>query len=178
MTQPQNEYGLMIERTSNYGTDYVEVHVVRREPGRDIPLGCSGDGEDFYGGQTPKHLVGLALDGLGMYGFISDSGDAAFIGTDVEYRNVYAMSERKLRRMVKAIARVNSRMQKDEARDPGDRFMSFAAALKLSFAVHRIGPRRSDPDWRFMSISEGRNYYRSLIEAATTEKLNRMKGVA
>jgi hypothetical protein len=39
---------------------------------------------------------------------------------------------------------------------PGVKFMSFAKALKLSFAVVRIGKRRPNPDWRFMSIAEGR----------------------
>jgi hypothetical protein len=173
-----NEYGLMIDRTNSSGTDYVEVHVVRREPGRDMPLGCSSDGESFYGEGTPKHLIDLCLDGLGMYGFACDSTESSFIGNDVEYRNVYSMSERKLQRMLKAIKRVNARIQKDEAREPGDKFMALANALKLSFAVHRIGPRRSNPEWRWMTITEGRNYYRSQIEAAITETNNRKKGVA
>jgi hypothetical protein len=30
-------------------------------------------------------------------------------------------------------------------------------ALKLSFAVTRIGKRRPNPDWSFVSIVEGRN---------------------
>ena len=173
----KTEYGLMIDRTSNYGTDYVEVHVVRREEDRDIPLGCSGDGESFYSDGAPKHLMGLNLDGLGMYGFVTDS-DPAYIGFDVEYRNVYSMDERKLRRMVKTISQVNAKIQKDEAREPGDKYMALAAALKLSFAVHRIGPRRSNPDWNWMSVVEGRNYYRSQIEAAVAEKINLKKGVA
>ena len=57
--------------------------------------------------------------------------------------------------MVKPIKRVNDRILKDEAGERGDKFMAFAAALKLSFAVHRIGPCRSDPDWRWMSLVEG-----------------------
>ena len=47
--------------------------------------------------------------------------------------------------------------------------MAFAEALKLSFAVTRIGERRPNPDWRFMSIAEGRNYYRRMIEIASAE---------
>ena len=41
--------------------------------------------------------------------------------------------------------------------------IAFAKALKLSFAVHRIGERRPNPEWRFMSIEEGRNRYRQMI---------------
>jgi hypothetical protein len=50
--------------------------------------------------------------------------------------------------------------------------MAFAKALKLSFAVTRIGERR-DPEWRFMSIVEGRNLYRQKIETASAEVLAR-----
>jgi hypothetical protein len=169
-----DEYGLLIDRTNNYGTDYVEVHVVRRrkEDG-DIPLGCSGDGEMYLGYGCPKHMLGLVVDGLGIYGFVSDGKDPDFIGTDVEFRNVYASSETKLGRMLKAIKKVNARITKDEAREPGDKFVSFAKALKLSFAVVRVGERRSNPDWRFMSIAEGRNCYRQMIETAVADALAR-----
>jgi hypothetical protein len=51
--------------------------------------------------------------------------------------------------------------------------MAFAKALKLSFAVVRIGERRPNPDWRFMSIVEGRNCYRAMIGSAVAEVLAR-----
>ena len=51
--------------------------------------------------------------------------------------------------------------------------MAFAKALKLSFAVTRIGERRRDPEWRFMTILEGRNTYRRMIETASAEVLAR-----
>jgi hypothetical protein len=172
MTKPDDQYGLLIDRTNNYGTDYVEVHVVRREPSGEAPLGCSGDGELYLGYGCPKHLIGLALDGLGIYGFVSDS-DSSFIGTDVEFRNVYASGAGKLARMLKAIKKVNAQIEKDDAREPGDKFVAFAKALKLSFAVTRIGERRANPDWRFMSIAEGRNCYRQMIETAVADALAR-----
>ena len=51
--------------------------------------------------------------------------------------------------------------------------IAFAKALKLSFGVTRVGERRPNPDWRFMSIAEGRNYYRQMIEVASAEVLAR-----
>ena len=42
--------------------------------------------------------------------------------------------------------------------------MAFAMALMLSFAV--LEP---NPEWRFMSIEEGRNYYRHMIETVAKE---------
>jgi hypothetical protein len=174
--KPDHEFGLMIEPVNRHGTEYVEVHVVRREPGRDAPLGCSGDGEDFLGYGTPKHLLGLVLDGLGMYGFVSESSDVAFIGHEVEFRNVYATDERKLSRMLKAIKRVNAQLAKDDAREPGDKLVALAKALKLTFVVERVGPPRHDPDWRYMTIAEGRNRYRTRIEDAVLAATTRRAG--
>lgn len=169
MPKPDDEYGLLIDRSISYGTDYVTVHVVRRrEEDGDVPLGCSGEGEVFKGYGCPAHLLGLALDGLGMYGFVSDS-DGSYIGHDVEFRNVYSCGERQLARMLKAIRRVNARIEKDQAREPGDKFVAFANALKLSFAVTRIGPPRYGAEWRFMSIAEGRNCYRQVIDATVAD---------
>ena len=132
--KPDDQYGLLIERVNRYGTERVTVNIVRREPDGEAPLGCSGDGEVYAGYGCPKHLLGLALDGLGLYGFVSDT-DASFIGGDVEFRDVYASDERKLTRMLKALKKVNARIEKEQAREPGDKFVAFAKALKLSFAV-------------------------------------------
>jgi len=178
VTKPLDDYGLLLERVNRHGTEYVEVHVARREKARpDVPLGCSGDGEYYLGYGCPKHLLGLALDGLGMYGFASDS-DGHFIGHDVEYRNVYASGERKLKAMLKAIKRVNARFDKDKAYEPGDKLVAFAKALKLSFVVERIGPPRRDPEWRWMSIEDGRNRYRNLIHEVSEAVLARKKEIA
>ncbi|MBT1509435.1 hypothetical protein KIP88_02875 [Bradyrhizobium sp. SRL28] len=173
MPKKDDEYGLLIDRVNEYGSEKVTVHVVRRrEEDGNVPLGCSGDGELYAGYGCPKHLLGLVVDGLGMYGFISDT-DGAHIGGDVEFRSVFSSDERKLGRMLKAIKRVNVRIEKDRSTEAGDKFISFAKALKLSFAVVRIGERRRDPDWRFMSIEEGRNRYRQMIEEASAEVLAR-----
>src|SRR3954469_18953591 len=172
MPKSNDEYGLLIERSLKYGTDYVTVRVVRRrEEDGDVPLGCSGDGEMYKGYGCPDHLLGLALDGLGMYGFISESGDAAYIAHNPEFRDVHSITETKLARMAKAIKRVKARIEKDQAREPGDQFMSFAKALKLSFACTIVGERRPNvtPQWRFMSIEEGRNCYRQMIETAVAD---------
>jgi hypothetical protein len=171
--KPDHEYGLLIEPVQRYGTEYIEVRLARREPDREHPLGCPSDGEVFAGYGCPKHLLGLALDGLGMYGFISEGKDPAFIAHDVEFRDVYASSEEKLKRMIKAVRRVNIRIEKDRSTYPSDKFASFAAALKLSFAVERIKRVGDADDWRWMSIAEGRNRYRDLIEAAVAAAVAR-----
>ena len=64
-------------------------------------------------------------------------------------------------------------VQKDQAREPGDNFMSLAKSLKLSFAVERIKRNGNEQDWRWMSVEEGRNRYRALIEQAVAEAVAR-----
>lgn len=167
------EYGLLIERAVNYGTEYVTAHVVRREPNRDHPLGCNGDGIDEWSKDEPKHLRGLALDGLGLYGFVSDT-DCAYIGHDLEYRDVYAMHLPKLERMARTMRRVLARIRKDAAYEPGDKFAAICAALKLAFVVERTTPcGQANPEWRWMTVAEGRNRFRTLIDAAQAEARER-----
>lgn len=55
-------------------------------------------------------------------------------------------------------------------REPGDVFASLCGALKLSWVVEGVDRQmangRNYPSWRWMSIGEGRNRYRSLIAEA------------
>lgn len=169
----EHEYGLLIEPVNRYGTEYIEVRVVRRDENHDYPIGCPSGGETIFGYGCPKHMIGLAVDGLGMYGFISDSGEPAYIACDVEFRDVHAFGEGALSRMLKAIKKVNARVEKDRAREPGDKFVALAKALKLSFAVERIARRSNGDDWRWMSVEEGRNRYRTLIEEAVAAAVAR-----
>lgn len=171
--KPDDEYGLLIEKVIRYGTEYVEVRVARREERYDHPVGCPSDGDNFLGYGTPKHMLGLVVDGLGMYGFVSETGEPTFIGADIEFRDVHALDEAKLTRMLKAIKRVKARVEKDEAREPGDKFMALAKALKLSFAVERIKRNSNSDDWRWMSVEEGRNRYRAMIEETVAEAVAR-----
>jgi hypothetical protein len=173
MTKPDDQYGLLIEKVIRYGTEYVEVRVARREERYEHPVGCPSDGDLYLGYGTPKHLLGLVVDGLGMYGFISETGEPAYIGHDIEFRDVHSSDERKLNGMLKAIKRVKARIEKDEAREPGDKFMALAKALKLSFAVERIKRNGNEQDWRWMSVEEGRNRYRAIIEEAVAAAVER-----
>lgn len=171
--KPDDEYGLLIEKVIRYGTEYVEVRVARREERYEHPVGCPSDGDNFLGYGTPKHMLGLVVDGLGMYGFVSETGEPTFIGADIEFRDVHALDEAKLTRMLKALKRVKARVEKDEAREPGDKFMALAKALKLSFAVERIKRNSNSDDWRWMSVEEGRNRYRAMIEETVAEAVAR-----
>lgn len=165
------QYGLLLRRQNQHGTDYVVAEIVTRE--NDHPRGCSSDGEHSWHDDTPKHLNGTQLDGLCMHGFVSDFNECDYIGYQPEYRGVYAVDMRKAERMAKTLKRVNARIEKDKAREPGDVMEAFAKALKLSFVATRQGPQKgssfADNQWNFMSVAEGRNEFRHLIQEARTE---------
>jgi len=173
--KPDDQYGLLIEKVNRYGTEYIEVRVARREERYEHPVGCPSDGENYLGYGTPKHMLGLVVDGLGIYGFVSDSEfrEPEFIGADIEFRDIHSGGQIKLERMLKALKRVKARIEKDEAREPGDKFMALAKALKLSFAVERIKRNSNSDDWRWMSVEEGRNRYRAMIEESVAEAVAR-----
>jgi hypothetical protein len=174
-------YGLLLRRRFEYSTEYVEAYLVSRENGKDCPYGCSSDGENQYDREVPRNLIGLQLDGLGMYGFVSDFDQPTYIGHEVEYRNVFAIDAPKANRIARTLKRVLKAMHTFEAHEPGDRLVALASALKLSFVVEQVGTNRSgsyaDNDWRFMSIFEGRDRFRQLIAEATAEVRQR-KGLA
>lgn len=175
-TTKVKEYGLLLQRENRHGTDYVVARIVRRDG--ESPIGCSTDGEREWDGEVPKHLRGTHLDGLCMHGFVSDFGDCDYIGFEPEYRDVYAVDLRKAQAMAKTIKRVVAQQERDKAREPGDVLASFAKALKLGFVAKRRGPNKgssySDNEWNFMSIAEGRNEFRHLINEARTELRERL----
>jgi hypothetical protein len=180
MSRPMKEFGLILERHNHYGTEYVVARLISREG--DHPKGCSSDGERSWDGDVPKHLRDMQLDGLSLHGFITES-DCAYIGFEPEYRDVYSVNLPKAERMAKTLRRVIKRQRQDQAREPGDVMMSLANALKLSFAVKRIGKLQArdyaDNDWNFMSIAEGRNAFRQMIDEAIAEMRVRLgKAVA
>jgi hypothetical protein len=159
------EYGLLIKQSNNYGTEHIMVLVVCRQKDREAPIGCSTDGENEWDGDVPVHLRGTALDGLCCDGHISDYGGGEFIGFVPEYREVFSMELPKLNRMAKTLKRVVARKEKDKAYEPGDIFVSFAKALKLSFAVIK-NDNNPNHEWHYMTIEEGRNCLRRVIEDA------------
>lgn len=169
MTQTPRQYGLLIARRNFYGTEYIDVRIVNREG--DSVRGCGGDGCSSYN-NDPKHLWGMQLDGLGLYGFVSEYNNSDFIGCEPEFRDVYALDLRKVEGMRKTLKRIVGQQQRDRAFEHGDRLVSLAKALKLTFVCHKISPDPvawDESRWDFMSIEAGRNYFRHVVEEVRAE---------
>ena len=164
-------YGLLIQRFNRYGTEYVAARLICRESGADYPVNPSSDGESVFYGSAPKHLHGLQLAELGMKGFVSEMNHFQYIGYEVEYEEVRGIHLPQIERMAKTLRKVVNFINKQSAHEPGDYFLAFAKSLKLSFVVEQTGGREAgfyqDCKWRWMTIEEGRNRFRQLIEEAT-----------
>ena len=179
MTDKPRTFGLLLRSIVRYGTHYVEAMLCSKEQGDNKPLGC-GDFLDRY--KRPKHLQELELDGLGLQGFVTDSRDETgrclFIGHDQpEYHDVFSVGALKAKRMLKALDRLNKALAKEHAFEPGDKLYCIAKTLKLDFMIEDRGDQfRHDPDrrWYVMTVADGRNRYRNMIEEARNTVTERM----
>jgi hypothetical protein len=169
------QYGLLIERNSDHGTERIIARLVRREDNQDHPLGCNSRGEsDIWSASSKPYHWSRQYDGLGMFGFVSDiSNEFRYIGFEPEYRDAYAIDLRTATRMVKTLTVVQRAIAKAAAYEPCDQFAAMANGLRLDFVVekkgNRLGSSYSDHEWRFMTIPEGRNRFRQLIAEAIAE---------
>lgn len=168
-----NTYGVLLRKETRYGYEYIIAEIVKREGNHHAPRNCS---DGYLCGDTdrPKHLQNLQLNGLRMQGSVCDIESRPFGGYEAEYRDVFSVHLPDAERMVRTLKLITARVQKDAAYTAPDYFASFCAALRLSFVVVMHGePRGSsydNADWRWLTIGEGRNRYRDMIETARKVK--------
>ena len=144
-------YGFQIEAAEKYDSVGITARVLVREDNSASPINPRSGVESAIWG-APKHLHGLALDGLGFYAhFYADDSDGRvpLIGFTPKYRDA---------------------LEKADATEPGDIIMATATALRFDFVVERIddhearGPMYGDMRWRWMTMGEGRNRLRRMID--------------
>jgi hypothetical protein len=165
------QFGLLIRSVCRHGTRYVEASIAMRKQEQHAPLGC-GD----FRWEWPEHLAEFELNGLGIYGFVSNDlrderdGLLRYIGDGVEYRDVSSIEVTTAVRMAKTLRRVGARLSKDRAYEPGDRLRGLAKALRLEFVCEDRGgdrfPRGSNLRWLYLDVGAGRNRFREMIEEA------------
>jgi hypothetical protein len=172
-----NEYGLLIKRENRYGTEYVSAEVVAREESALHPRGCTNDGEYSGDPKVPEHLHGLLLDGLCLYGHITEIGEPCFVTHGIVYRDCNFLDIPKAERAIKTLKRIAKRVAAEDASEPGDVFCAFYKALKLSFVVEQIGKGKgssfAEENWHWMSMAAGRNTFRSMIAEAVAAEVER-----
>lgn len=153
--------GVIIERSNNYGTEYVHVRTMLREGEADSPINCS------WGMLNAREANAIA--DLELHGFVTDM-DGRFIAFEPSYRNAFSVELSRAEAMVRTLKRVHAVLKKDEAYEPGDVFTAFCKAIGAKWTVIQIGggggSRYTDRHWRFVPIAEGRNHLRNEIAAA------------
>jgi len=171
MKNVENTYGLLLRRYHEHGFDCLTASLVRREGEHHAPRNVSDSW--LSDSERPKHLVGLALEGLALDGHISSVCKSTFVLGPPVFKGVHHVDERDARRMVKTLKRVNAKLESDSAYTPEDRLHSLCTALKLSFVVEcrdkDVASSYDNNRWNWMSIGQGRNRYRDLIREMTKE---------
>ena len=170
-------YGFRIEIGDSYGDPVVRaVAMVRIDDGPSPINPKTGTESTIW--DAPKRLEGVAIDGLGFHGHYykpTHEPRAELIGFEPSYRDVYDVDRPTARGMVRALDRVYKRIERDDAREPGDVMMAAAQALGFVWVVERAKVGRApvfagndyrDSDWRFMSLGEGRTRLRAMIDEA------------
>src|SRR4051812_25703904 len=104
----KNTYGLLLRRYQEHGYDCLSADLIRREEDHHAPRNIS---DDWCMLERPKHLEGLALEGLSMPGFVGTSADKPFIGFEPTFKKVNSITESRARRMLKTLKKLNARIR-------------------------------------------------------------------
>lgn len=167
-------YGFHLFQDDQFGTGHIRCRLLVREDNAENPINPHDTAESTTW-DAPKRLDGFCFDGFELDGFtIETAGELSFIAFGPKFRDVYHADARCVAAMHKTMQRVTKAMLRDEARDPGDIYSAVARALGLGFAVHKIGNPSGDDyrdqRWQWMSVEEGRNTLRNMIQTATAKK--------
>ncbi len=164
-------YGLMIKTELKYGTDWITVHVMKRQEREGMllpdmhPLNCNGL-------EWETELLGKG--DMELFGMVSEY-DGRFDAPKAQYGSVHGIDERRATAMAKMLNKINKAIHKAEAREPGDVFTAFAKAIGAQWVceTREENARYSsyaDVKWRWNSIAEGRETYRAVIRKAEAEQ--------
>lgn len=182
---PVRHYGLLLAQNKSGSFVHITATMIVREDENSSPVNPKSDGESTWSNDNiPKHLAGLQLADLGMHGFISDNGEHEYICYEPAYSAPYKVDCASVERMRAAFKRLNKQLAKDNPTEPGDVFMSLAAAFKLEFAVWKIEGHGggnwgySSHNWRWSTLPEGRDQFRRMILTARNEARGIKSGAA
>jgi hypothetical protein len=180
MKKNDRQFGFQIRRSHYQGAQRVEVCACMRDDEHDYPLGVSS----WYDFERPKHLQGLELDHLGMFGWISDPTDYReyrdgdtfdYIGCEPAFGQPYRVNLDEAERMVRTLKRIAKASQGEN--EAGDRLMAMAKALKAEF-IATAYDRDGKVHWSFNDLATGRNRYRELIREAQDDVRKRAQAKA
>lgn len=187
MTAPEKTaIGILISTEIKYGTEYLKVRLVEREPGAASPVNAS-HGRITRGAPLPEKLDRLYTDDLGIEAFASEHGDFALLGTEPVYRALSSLDLHDVEKMAKTLKAVTAsiRKAKDAAYAAGLKWspvadvIAFANAVGASFvAVPESTAYGSYPNtaWEFRPIEDATNILTKLATRLSADMAAR-KGI-
>lgn len=183
-TERDKTIGLAMWRQVNRYTQRQEVLVqpMRREDGRDYPVGISYS----FGHEPTAGLADLRLE-ASVSDYERSDGTIEAYRDAPSYREVYAVTAGRAKVMADLLAKFEREQRKVDAYEHGDAFAVFAKVCGASWVCcpkgcgddlgksHMTeGSSWSATRWVWWTVSEGRNQYRTLIrEAIEAEQLRR-----
>jgi hypothetical protein len=155
--------GVMIDRITRYGSEYVTVRPMVREGNASHPLNCC---YDHYSNTDAQNLAADLL----LNGFVSDI-NGTFLLHDSSYSDIGSSNVdlRRAQTMVKGLRKLNNALTKADAREPGDVFVAYCRAIGVKWVCWRVSGHNStlrDNEWNFTTIANGKHRFRSEIAAA------------
>jgi hypothetical protein len=163
-SEPEVTFGLMLEAKVVHGYRHVTATMMKRRGNDSHPLNCGASWE-----KEERERDGLALEG-----YVSTS-DGQFVLGKPCYSGRHRIEAADAAAMASMLSKVTKAVIKAEAYEPGDVFMAFAKATGAAWAVCTLedGARYSsysDTDWRWMSLAQGRDRFRTLISRVAEEQ--------
>lgn len=177
MEEPKKVVGLMVRRANRYGNEYIEVSPMVRENDEDHPIGMSS----WYAFENKPYLDGLRLRGCVYVPSFDRDRPPTFDIDHVGFYDLHCVELAQSKAMTVTLTKVAKQIERDNAHEPGDRFLALARAVGAQWVCtpHRGrtsgGSSWSDTRWIWYGLTDGRNMYRSMIEDALREERERQE---
>jgi hypothetical protein len=157
--------GIMLERTAEEGYQTVNAHAA-------IKL----QDEDFPRWPTEAYIDQPELNkyrNLILPGFASRSLAGGFRVERARYRGLHEVQLTQARTMADMLAKIEKDRLRSESEEAGDVFDSFARSLRAHWVCSTrsgvVRPSMDGANWEWLTVAQGRNRYRWLIDVAIRE---------
>jgi uncharacterized protein YodC (DUF2158 family) len=174
-TAPTNEVVLHIYRSDVHdATRVVVTPMVIRHEDRNYPTNISFD---TWSSEPFREFADLE-----MSSYVSDTFGCAVL--EFEFRDIFSVTLRRATSMAKTLARILKMIDKEEAKEHGDRLTVFAKATGATRCVwydrKANGSRNwnNEINWQYLSLAAGREKLRSIVRDAEAEIVKPEKKIA
>lgn len=173
MSERKITVGLMVQRITRYKSEHVDVTAMSREDDASYPRGTT-----WYLSDGKPCIDGLSMRGCVWAPDYDHDRPPVFDVERPAFYDCHCVEFGKAKAMATTLGNIAKRVERDNAREPGDMLLAMARAIGAQWICipHRgryQGGSWSDSRWIWYGLTDGRNAYRSLIEEALREERER-----